>query len=55
MTLVICREIRRVKNGYIIELRWPYGNEPSGYGEVLCLTWDEVLKELSRAKDWEKE
>ena len=49
MTLVICKEVRKVKNGYIVECRWPYGPDPAAYGEVVCLTWDEVIDLLTRA------
>lgn len=45
----ICREIRRVTGGFIVELRWPYGGNPIGYGEVICTTWDEVEALLRRA------
>lgn len=48
--LVICKEIRRVKNGYIVELRYPYGGDPSGHGKVVFHTWDDVIKALDRAK-----
>lgn len=53
MTLIICKEIRHVKNGYIVELRYPYGDEPGGYGEVVCKTLEEVF-ELLKTSDIEK-
>ena len=49
MILIICREIRKVKGGYIVECRWPYGPEPSGYGEVICVTWQDVIELLTKA------
>ena len=49
MQQVICRQIRTAVGGYIVELCWPYGGEPSGYGEVLCTSWEEVLSKLSEA------
>jgi hypothetical protein len=50
-TGVICKEIRCVQGGYIIELRWPYGPEPGGYGEVVCDTFDEVIALLREAAE----
>ena len=43
MTVVLVKEIRKVSNGYIVEVRWPYGNEPCGYGEVICPTIEDVI------------
>ena len=48
-TLVICREIRHVQGGYIVHLRWPYGPDVGGYGEVICETLEEVFDELRKA------
>lgn len=45
----ICREIRRVEGGWIVEMRWPWGGEPGGFGEVICGTWDEVVLLLAKA------
>ena len=42
MTNIMCKEIRQVSGGFIVEARWPYGPEPSGYGEVICKTIDDV-------------
>jgi hypothetical protein len=47
--IVICKEIRTAKGGYIIELRWPYGGQSAGYGEVICSSWEEVLYQLCKA------
>jgi len=49
--VTICREIRKVRGGYIAELRYPYGGNPSGYGEVIYRTWGELLDGLSKAAD----
>jgi hypothetical protein len=49
--LVICKEICRVKNGYILQLRWPYGDEPMGYGTVIADDWPAVLRLLTHASD----
>ena len=46
--LVICKEIRQVGGGFIVEMRWPYGPEPAGFGEVVCKTWEEVVALLTR-------
>ena len=51
MTVIVCKEIRKVVGGYIIEMRWPYGGEPMGYGEVVCETWEEVIGKLTTAAD----
>ena len=48
-TLLICRQIRHVQGGYIVELRWPYGPDVGGYGEVICETLDEVFDLLRKA------
>lgn len=53
MILVICKEIRKVGGGYIVECRWPYGPEPCGYGEVICRTWQEVIELLTKASNAE--
>ena len=47
--LVICKEIRQVEGGWIVECRWPYGGIPAGFGEVVCTTWDEVVDLLTKA------
>lgn len=49
MTTIICKEIRTAVGGYIVELRYPYGGQPVGYGEVLCSTWEEVIRNLTEA------
>ncbi len=51
--MVICQEIRKVKNGYILDLRWPFGGEPMGYGEVICTDWGKVIELLTRAANEE--
>ena len=43
MTNIICKEIRQVPGGFIVEMRWPYGPEPCGHGEVICLTFEDVV------------
>lgn len=47
--MIICKQIRKVNGGYILELRWPYGSEVMGHGEAICATWDEAIGLLSRA------
>ena len=47
--MTICKEIRAVKGGFIVELRWPYGSDPMGYGETVFTSWQEVLEELTKA------
>ena len=47
--LIICKEVRRVGNGFIVEVRWPYGSEVIGCGEVVCRTWREVIELLTKA------
>ena len=49
--LTICQEIRHVKGGYIVEVRWPYG-PAMPFGEVVCKTLEEVFALL---KDADKE
>lgn len=46
LTLVMIRQIRKVRNGYIVEARWPIGDTPAGYGEVLCHSIDDVIKTI---------
>lgn len=44
MTTIMIKEIRQVSGGFIVEARWPIGGDPSGYGEVICRTLEEVLQ-----------
>lgn len=46
--LILVKEIRQVKGGFIVEARWPYGDDPSGYGEVICKTLKEVYELIDR-------
>jgi hypothetical protein len=48
-TLHVCKSIRKVGGGYIVEVRWPYGPDVMGHGEVVCKTWDEAVDLLTRA------
>lgn len=48
-TMVVCKEIRKVGNGYIVEIRWPYGPDAAGCSEVVCRTWQEVIELLTKA------
>jgi len=48
MTNVMVKEIRQLPTGFIVQARWPVGPEPSGYGEVLCKTFEEVILLLRR-------
>ena len=43
-SLVLVKEIRQVRGGFIVEARWPYGPNVSGYGEVICNTLEEVFE-----------
>jgi len=45
----ICGGIRVVQGGYVVELAWPHGGEPIGYGEVICTTWSDVLNKITAA------
>lgn len=45
---IICREIRQVRGGWILELPWPYGGQPDGFGEVICAAWPDVILKLSK-------
>ena len=47
--IIVCKEVRQVKGGFIVEMRWPFGDEPSGYGEVVCKTIDEVVELIREA------
>lgn len=47
--MIVCREIRKVKGGYVVEVRWPYGDNPSGFGEVICRDFAEVVELLRKA------
>lgn len=50
MTLTICKEVRKVGNGYIVEIRYPFGPDLP-FGEVICKTWKEVTDLLFKAQD----
>jgi hypothetical protein len=41
--LILVQEIRQVSGGFIVEARWPMGNKPGGYGEVICPKFDDVI------------
>ena len=45
--MTIVREIREVEGGWIVEARAPYGGS-FPFGEVVCKTWDEVLRVLEK-------
>lgn len=49
MSTRIAANIRTARNGYIVELRWPYGGEPAGCGEVVFTDWPSVLLALTKA------
>ena len=53
-TFIICKEIRQVQGGFIVEVRWPFGPDVSGYGEVICRTFSEVIDLLRKATIFEK-
>ena len=48
MTIKMIQEIRQVSGGFIVEARWPVGPDPSGYGEVICKTLEEVFDIVRR-------
>lgn len=43
--MIISNNIRKIENGYIIQLRWPYGDE------VFCKTLFEMFEHIARASD----
>jgi len=45
-TNILCKEIRQVATGFIVEAQWPTGGEPGGYGEVICKDMEEVIRVL---------
>jgi len=47
--VTLCKEIRHVPGGYIVEAPWPYGPTVMGHGEVICKTLDEVFQLLEKA------
>lgn len=51
MNITICTKIRKVKGGFIVNLRWPYGPDPGGYGEVICKDFGEVIEVLREAQE----
>lgn len=51
--LVICTKVEKVGNGYIVQVRWPYGPEVMGYGRVICTTWQQVVDLLTQANLFE--
>jgi len=58
MILVLVKEIRHVKNGYIVEVRWSYGNDEYGYSEVICPTIQAVFDlikqtDVNPIEEWE--
>ena len=52
--MIVCNQVRKVNGGYIVEVRWPYGPEVMGCGEVVCKTWAEVVALLTKAACEEK-
>ena len=51
MDTVLVKQVRRVTGGYIVEARWPVGDSPGAYGEVICRSMDEVLEVLKRCDE----
>jgi hypothetical protein len=50
MTVIVCKEIRRVRGGFIVVIRWPFGPDMP-YGEVICKDFDEVVRLLDGAQE----
>lgn len=46
--MIVCEQIRKVKGGYIVVVRAPYGDNCNA-GEVICSTFDDVVKLLREA------
>lgn len=46
--MIVCREIRKVAGGFIVEVRHPYGDKMP-FGEVVCTPFEEVIDLLKRA------
>lgn len=45
----VTEKIKKMPGGYLVYVRWPLGPTPCGYGPVICSTWDEVVKLLTKA------
>lgn len=45
--LILVRQIRQVTGGFIVEARWPYGDNMP-YGEVICKNLKEVFDLLEK-------
>jgi len=43
--MIISNNIRKIENGYIVQLRWPYGEE------VFCSNLFEIFEHIARASD----
>ena len=50
MALIICQQIRKVRNGFIVEIRHPFGPD-TPFGEVICTSWKELTDLLFKAQD----
>lgn len=46
--LVLVKEIEQTSTGFIVRARWPYGDDASGYGPVICQTLDDVFDLIER-------
>lgn len=53
-TLTLCRSIRQVDGGFIVEARFPYATDIP-YGEVICLTLEDVFALLKKCAILEAE
>ena len=40
--------IRKAGNGYIVEVRWPYGPSPLGCGELAVMSFAEAVELLAK-------
>lgn len=49
-TKKVCDEIRKVRGGYVVVVRYPYGEYSDG-GEVICADFDAVVELLRKAAD----
>jgi len=45
---IICTEIRKIHGGFLVKRPWPHGDEVTGYGEVICNNFNEVIALLRK-------
>jgi hypothetical protein len=54
-SFIVAECVRVAGGGYIANLRWPYGPQVCGTGEVVFTKWTDVLIALSKAADLKPE